>query len=76
MLRDPLLPQELLPGDWQGAAAYQLCSNLYRALHAAADRYLTATMETADGPLPMPAATFMQRFGGLETLDRRRAGNG
>ncbi len=76
MLRDPLLPQELLPGDWQGAAAYQLCSNLYRVLYAAADRYLTATMETADGPLPLPAATFMRRFGGLQAVHVRQAGNG
>ncbi len=65
MLRDPMLPLELLPGDWQGAAAYQLCSNLYRVLHQAADRYLSDAMETADGPLPQPTPAFMSRFGGL-----------
>ncbi len=66
LLRDPLLPAELLPADWQGRAAYQLCRNLYIALHAAADRYLGASMETADGPLPPPAAAFAKRFGGLK----------
>jgi hypothetical protein len=34
-------------------------------VYAAADDYLTQTMETAEGPLPPAAAAFMQRFGGL-----------
>ena len=66
LLRDPQLPAELLPADWHGTAAYQLCRNLYRAVQAPADAYLGEVMETADGPLPPPAPTFMQRFGGLE----------
>jgi phenylacetic acid degradation operon negative regulatory protein len=65
LLRDPQLPQELLPAGWHGTAAYQLCRNLYRGLHEAADDYLTAVMETADGPLPPPAGSYLQRFGGL-----------
>jgi phenylacetic acid degradation operon negative regulatory protein len=66
LLRDPQLPAELLPSSWHGAAAYQLCRNLYRAVYSQADRYLTASMETADGPLPPPNPNFMSRFGGLE----------
>jgi len=66
LLRDPWLPAELLPGRWHGAAAYQLCRNLYRAVHAPADTYLDRMMETADGPLPPPARSFWQRFGGLD----------
>ena len=65
LLRDPQLPAELLPGGWHGSAAYQLCRNLYRAVFAQADAYLTDVMETADGPLPPPEPRFMQRFGGL-----------
>ncbi len=65
MLRDPLLPRDLLPKDWQGLPAYQLCRNLYRGIHAAADDYLGAMMETVDGPLPPPAPEFYDRFGGL-----------
>jgi phenylacetic acid degradation operon negative regulatory protein len=65
LLRDPQLPAELLPAGWHGTAAYQLCRNLYQAVYAAADDFLTQAMETADGPLPPPAAAFMQRFGGL-----------
>ena len=65
LLRDPLLPGELLPGKWHGAAAYQLCRNLYRAVCRQADAYLDATMETADGPLPPPSRAYWRRFGGL-----------
>lgn len=65
LLRDPWLPAELLPPGWQGATAYQLCRNLYRGVHAQADAHLDLVMETADGPLPPPARSFMRRFGGL-----------
>jgi len=75
LLRDPMLPAELLPSNWQGATAYQLCRNLYRALYLAADRYLTETMETADGPLPPPSSAFLARFGGLDRLHTRKVSN-
>ena len=68
LLRDPWLPGELLPSGWHGAAAYQLCRNLYRAVHALADRHLDDVMETADGPLPPPSRAYLQRFGGLENI--------
>jgi phenylacetic acid degradation operon negative regulatory protein len=71
LLRDPWLPAELLPADWHGAAAYQLCRNLYRAVHAQADAWLDEIMETADGPLPPPSRAFLQRFGGLGSLEAR-----
>lgn len=66
LLRDPQLPGELLPSTWNGTVAYQLCRNLYLAIYRQADEYLTATMETADGPLPPAGSGFMQRFGGLD----------
>ncbi|MBT8103348.1 MAG: phenylacetic acid degradation operon negative regulatory protein PaaX [Gammaproteobacteria bacterium] len=68
LLRDPVLPVELLPPNWHGVAAYQLCRNLYRIVHARADAYLDDTIETADGPLPPPTPAFRQRFGGLAPL--------
>ena len=67
LLRDPQLPQALLPANWHGATAYQLCRNLYRGLYRAADDHLSATMETADGPLPPPDASYLERFGGLQS---------
>ena len=66
LLRDPQLPAEMLPATWHGSAAYQLCRNLYRAVHQSADKHLSTVMETANGPLPPPSQEFMQRFGGLE----------
>lgn len=71
LLRDPLLPAELLPAGWHGTAAYQLCRNLYRVVYAAADDFMGEAMETAEGPLPPPAPAFFDRFGGLK--DRREA---
>jgi phenylacetic acid degradation operon negative regulatory protein len=65
LLRDPQLPTELLPSGWHGASAYQLCRNLYRAVYAAAERYLSEAVETAGGPLPQAGPDFMRRFGGL-----------
>jgi phenylacetic acid degradation operon negative regulatory protein len=67
LLRDPQLPLELLPASWHGLPAYQLCRNLYRGLHERADDYLSALMETADGPLPPPGKNLSSRFGGLVT---------
>ncbi len=66
LLRDPLLPAELLPGGWNGTAAYQLCRNLYRRVYRAADVFMSSEFETVDGPLPPPAPEFYLRFGGLE----------
>jgi phenylacetic acid degradation operon negative regulatory protein len=65
LLRDPLLPSELLPPKWHGTAAYQLCRNLYISVFDAADEFMSGAMETADGPLPPPAPEFYARFGGL-----------
>jgi len=65
LLRDPLLPAELLPQSWHGVPAYQLCRNLYAYVFAAADEFLGQAMETADGPLPPPSPDFFRRFGRL-----------
>ncbi len=75
LLRDPLLPEQLLPPGWKGAPAYQLCRNLYLATHAAADRYLGSVIETTDGPLPPPGAAFWTRFGGLGQTTQQRIEN-
>lgn len=66
LLRDPRLPAALLPADWQGQGAWQMCSNLYRAVYARADRYIDEVLENEHGPLPPNAPSFHARFGGLE----------
>lgn len=65
LLRDPLLPADLLPQAWHGVPAYQLCRNLYRRIFEAADDFMSEAMETAEGPLPPPSPDFYRRFGGL-----------
>lgn len=66
LLRDPLLPEELQPSDWEGRAARQLCRNLYRLIYKEAEVWLSRHAETAEGPLPEPTDSFYQRFGGLD----------
>ncbi|MCG6656811.1 phenylacetic acid degradation operon negative regulatory protein PaaX [Halomonas campisalis] len=65
-LRDPQLPDELLPTAWEGRNAHQLCRNIYRTIYQRAERWLDRHLETAEGPLPAPGPNFYQRFGGLE----------
>ncbi len=65
-LRDPFLPQELLPADWPGGAARLLCRNLYRRVQAGSERHVEAVLETAEGPAPKAAARYYARFGGLD----------
>lgn len=65
LLRDPMLPDELLKTDWPGATARLLCRNLYRLVQVPAERYLMRVAETAEGPLPAAASFYFDRFGGL-----------
>jgi len=65
ILRDPELPDELLPGDWAGSAARQLCNNIYQRVWHGAERHMDGILETAEGPLPPPNNKFFQRYGGL-----------
>jgi phenylacetic acid degradation operon negative regulatory protein len=73
ILRDPELPAELLSPDWEGGSARVLCRNLYRRVAAAAERYATSVLETADGPLPEPRPYYFQRFGGLAEAETQIA---
>jgi phenylacetic acid degradation operon negative regulatory protein len=64
-LRDPLLPQSLLPRNWPGIAAYELCRALYERVLPAAEEHLTRVATRLDGPLPPPEGALLQRFAGL-----------
>jgi len=66
LLRDPLLPDELLPSDWEGRSAKQLCQNLYLAIYARSDEFLACNLENASGPLSVLGAGFYRRFWGLD----------
>ncbi|OPX54581.1 transcriptional regulator, PaaX family [Oceanospirillum multiglobuliferum] len=65
LLRDPQLPEELLPSDWEGTSARLLCRNLYRLVTEKTELHLSSSLETAEGPLPDASAAFYKRFGGL-----------
>lgn len=65
VLRDPMLPPDLLPDDWIGRRAYGLASAVYRALLDPSERWLDAEVENRDGLLPAPEPSFKQRFEGL-----------
>lgn len=64
-LQDPLLPPELLPDDWVGSSAYDLCANLYAKVFAAAEQFLTGTASTLEEALPQADASAHERFGGI-----------
>jgi phenylacetic acid degradation operon negative regulatory protein len=64
-LQDPLLPPALLPADWVGSSAYELCGSLYSKVFAPAEEFLTATASTLEEPLPAADASAYRRFGGV-----------
>ncbi len=62
ILRDPLLPPALLPADWPGFAARDLCGTLYRAVLPGSEAWLDRHGRTEDGPLPPPGPALARRF--------------
>jgi len=64
-LQDPLLPPALLPADWVGSGAYELCASLYSKVFSLAEEFLTATASTLEQPLPAADASAYRRFGGI-----------
>lgn len=63
VLRDPLLPKALLPADWPGMAARQLCREIYRGLLPASERWLDRNGSNGTGALPSAGAALGRRFG-------------
>ncbi len=49
VLRDPLLPLEILPEDWPGTAARSLCGFIYRRVLDQSERWLDDNAIGADG---------------------------
>lgn len=64
-LRDPLLPARLLPADWPGFRAAELCAALYGAVFTASEAHLSATAERLAGALPATDPVVLERFGGI-----------
>lgn len=68
LLRDPQLPDQLLPHDWPGNAARQLCHQLYALTQRGTENHLMSVLKTASGRLPEAAPYFFERFGGLDSV--------
>lgn len=62
LLRDPQLPDVLLPADWPGQKARLLCKELYRRLLASSERHLDLHMKLANGEIPKPSQMLAERF--------------
>lgn len=71
VLRDPLLPEALLPAHWPGAEARLLCSDLYRKVYGPAEVHLAQTMDTPGGPISEQTSQFFERFGAPERQKAR-----
>jgi phenylacetic acid degradation operon negative regulatory protein len=63
VLRDPLLPVALLPKDWPGGAARELCGEIYRAVLAPSEQWLDRHASNESGPLPAAGRELARRFG-------------
>jgi phenylacetic acid degradation operon negative regulatory protein len=68
-LRDPLLPARLLPSDWPGLKAAELCRAIYPRVFGASEAHLSAVAHQLDGPLPPAEPSILQRFGGFAPVD-------
>jgi phenylacetic acid degradation operon negative regulatory protein len=64
-LRDPLLPQRLLPASWPGTRAAMLCKEIYSRIFPASEAYLSEAAVRLDGKLPKGEPSVLKRFGGL-----------
>ncbi|CAN7481085.1 phenylacetic acid degradation operon negative regulatory protein PaaX [Bosea sp. LjRoot9] len=53
VLRDPVLPADILPEDWPGASARSLCAAIYRQVLPGSERWLDQNASNESGePLP------------------------
>jgi phenylacetic acid degradation operon negative regulatory protein len=74
VLKDPLLPQQLLPNPWAGAAARELCGTIYKTLLPAAEQWIDSHGQNDRGPLPPVDQSFRQRFAAVQPIKELKAG--
>jgi phenylacetic acid degradation operon negative regulatory protein len=68
VLRDPALPDDLLPAGWKGRTAYRLSRSLYRTVLLPSEGFIDTALQDQSGRLPQLAASFTARFSGLQDL--------
>jgi phenylacetic acid degradation operon negative regulatory protein len=62
LLRDPELPDVLLPKHWPGHDARALCRELYRRLLPLSEQHLDTHLRLASGEVPTASALLVERF--------------
>jgi phenylacetic acid degradation operon negative regulatory protein len=62
VLRDPLLPAALLPRDWPGRAAQELCRKIFLGLLDPSERWLDQNGSNETGPLPPAGPELRKRY--------------
>lgn len=62
LLKDPQLPNELLPPQWNGELARKQVAKAYRALSDQADQFIVVNMQCGDEKLPDPTSAYHKRF--------------
>lgn len=62
LLRDPELPEVLLPTNWPGQQARFLCKELYKRLEPASRRHLDKMLCLSDGSFPVEDTVLFERF--------------
>lgn len=62
LLRDPELPEVLLPDGWPGHAARMLCKEIYRRLLVPSERHLDRHLLLASGEVPPASSMVNDRF--------------
>jgi len=62
LLRDPDLPEALLPREWLGLRAQQICSTIYRAIFNASEQHIRAICENREGPFGPTTQEYILRF--------------
>ena len=62
LLRDPELPDVLLPAEWPGQKARLLCKEAYRRLLPASESHLDTLFQLANGQTPEASPLLLERF--------------
>ncbi len=68
VLHDPRFPPELLPAQWPGHAAYDLCRNIYQRLYRQTNGFLAEHLD--DDARRITNRAYYERFGGLKAQER------
>ena len=63
-LHDPRLPLSLLPAEWPGNTAYELCRDLYRRTYRLVRNHVLPRFANETSSTQVPAE-ILRRFGGL-----------